>query len=74
MTARTLDYNENNAVYVNENLCPYLKRLMGKIIAQKINGKAWRFFWTKDGQILARKDVSTRVVRIACDSDLDKID
>lgn len=48
MTARSLGYNENNAVYVNENLCPYLKRLMGKTIAQK-KDKAWRFVWTKDG-------------------------
>lgn len=72
MTARNLGYNQNNAICVNENWCPYLKRLMGKTIAQK-RDKAWRFFWTKDGQILARKDENTQVVRIASDRDLEKI-
>lgn len=59
-------------VYVNDHLCPDLKILLGKAIARK-NEKQWKYVWTKEGKILARKTDTSRVLRITSVNDLEKI-
>lgn len=60
-------------VYINEHLRFELRKLLGMTITEK-KEKNWRFAWTRDGKIFARKTESSRALRLACVSDLDKID
>lgn len=62
----------HNMVFINEHLCPTLKKLLGQTVARKKEVK-WKYAWTKDGKIFARKTDTSRVLRIACVSDIDKI-
>lgn len=59
-------------IYVNEHLCPSLKKLLGMTIAKKKEHN-WRFCWTKNGKIFVRKAESTRALLIGSPDDLDKI-
>lgn len=59
-------------VYVNEHLCPELKKLLGMTIAKK-NELKWKFAWTRGGKIYARKTDESRVVHISSTSDLAKM-
>ncbi|XP_077485463.1 uncharacterized protein LOC144095667 [Amblyomma americanum] len=61
-----------NPVYINEHLCPSLKKLMGLTVSRK-KDKQWKFAWTRNGRIFAKKDVASSVVRIDCVNDLEKI-
>lgn len=72
VTTRHLGHEENVPIYINETLCPTLRKLMGMAVARK-KEKLWKFAWTKNGRILARKDETSQVVRVACMGDLDKI-
>lgn len=73
LSTSDVGFAQSAAVYINEHLCFELKKLLGMTIAKK-KEKNWRFAWTKDGKIFARKTESSRALRIACVSDLDKID
>lgn len=41
-----------NPVFINEHLCPELKKLLGQAISRK-REVGWRFVWVRDGHILA---------------------
>lgn len=71
-STQDIGYAQLSAVYINEHLCPELKRLLGMTVAKK-KEKNWRFVWTKGGKIFARKSESTRTLRVGCVSDLEKI-
>ncbi|KAM7281728.1 hypothetical protein ISCGN_005991 [Ixodes scapularis] len=59
-------------VFVNEHLCPALKRLLGKAIGRKREFH-WKFVWAKNGKIFARKSDSTPIVQLVNEDDLVKI-
>lgn len=59
-------------IYLNDHLCPALKRLLSLALARKREFK-WRFVWTRNGKIFARKMVSANLVRIESENDLRKI-
>lgn len=73
MSSTDLGYTQSCAVYVNEHLCSELKKLLGMTIARK-REKNWRFAWTRNGKIFARKSESSRSLQIMHISDLEKID
>ncbi|KAK8780160.1 hypothetical protein V5799_018501 [Amblyomma americanum] len=59
-------------IYVNEHLTPETKRLLGAAV-EKNKEVQWKYVWTKNGNVLARKtDVST-VLRIRSRDDISKI-
>lgn len=60
------------AIYINEHLCPFMKRLLGMAIARKRENR-WKFVWTKNGSILARRTESSPIIPIHSESDLLKI-
>lgn len=72
MTTSDLGHPGQTSIYINEHLCPALKKLLGMAISRK-KEKSWKFVWTRHGHILARRNESSDVVRIACLKDLDKI-
>lgn len=59
-------------IYLNDHLCPTLKRLLSLVLARKREFK-WRFVWTRNGKIFARKMESANLVRIESENDLRKI-
>lgn len=59
-------------IFLNEHLCPALKRLLALACSRK-RDYGWRFVWTRNGKILARKSETSDVVRILCDGDLERI-
>lgn len=74
LTMTDLGHSSNTPIYVNEHLCPTLKRLLGMAIEKK-RASNWKFVWVKHGHILARKDEhkDSRVIRVKCARDIDKI-
>ena len=63
---------ENQNLYLNEHLPPYLKMLRGK--ANKIRKeKGYAYLWMKNGNLLVRKDEESNVIAIKNMSDLEKI-
>lgn len=67
-----LGFSTNDPVFINEHLCPTLKRLLGKATAKKrIAG--WKYVWVRNGKIMARKSENTDVVSIEHEDDLVKI-
>lgn len=58
-----------NPVFINEHLCPELKRLLGQAISRK-REVGWRFVWVRNGHILARRAENTPVLRITHASDV----
>lgn len=59
-------------IYVNEHLSPEKKRLFSEAKAAKKQFD-WKFLWIKEGNVLARKDTNSNVVKIDCRSDIAKI-
>lgn len=59
-------------VYVNEHLCPTLKRLLALAVKKKYEMK-WKSVWSFNGKIFARQSDATPVVHIPSVRDIDKI-
>lgn len=54
LTTSEIGFSANQSVYINEHLCPQLKKLLGMTIAKKKEVN-WRFAWAKNGKIFARQ-------------------
>ena len=63
---------ENQKLYLNVNLPPYLKMLRGKANALR-KQKGYKYLWMKDGNFLLRKNEGANVIVINKLSDLEKI-
>ncbi|KAH6942103.1 hypothetical protein HPB50_000948 [Hyalomma asiaticum] len=72
LTGTLLGYNSTKPVYVNEHLTRQNKQLLGAAVAKK-REVGWRYVWTKDGRIFARRDESSAVLRLNSLSDLEKM-
>lgn len=67
-----MDSATNNRIYVNEQLSPHFRQLMGRANSKR-KQLSWRYIWTVNGKIKVRKDNGTPVIVINSESDLDKI-
>ncbi|KAM7281222.1 uncharacterized protein ISCGN_006116 [Ixodes scapularis] len=72
ITCRDLGLPDATPVYVNEHLCPTLKRLLGMATSRK-REMQWRYVWVRNAKILARKADNAPIVTISDERDLDKI-
>ncbi|KAH7945741.1 hypothetical protein HPB49_015062 [Dermacentor silvarum] len=72
LTNASLGLPTESPVFVNEHLCPEVKKMLGMAIARK-REHSWKFVWTKNGIIHARRTETSPVVRIRRESDLNKI-
>lgn len=72
ISTQDLGHSSNTPVFINEHLCPVLKQLLGMAIAKKKTAN-WKFVWTNDGRILARKDENSHVLHIREACDIEKI-
>lgn len=62
----------NAPVFVNEHLCPTLKRVLGKSIEKKRQCN-WKYVWVRNGRIFARQTESSPLVQIINEDDVEKI-
>ncbi|CAN7989490.1 unnamed protein product, partial [Ixodes hexagonus] len=59
-------------IYINEHLCPVLKRLLGMSVAKKRECD-WKYVWVRNGRIFARKTDNAPILKITHADDLEKI-
>lgn len=62
-----------SSVFVNEHLCPERTKLLEMTAAMK-KEKKWRFVWTKNGSIFAKRIDSSHTLRVVHVSNLEEID
>lgn len=72
LSNKDIGSDNTQKIYVNEHLCPTLKRLLGIAIGRK-RDNGWKSVWSYNGKIFARKSDETPIVRIEHDEDLSKI-
>ncbi|KAH8019724.1 hypothetical protein HPB51_021083 [Rhipicephalus microplus] len=72
ITSEDFGHSQGTPVFINEHLSPAMKHLLGMAIAKK-KAQNWRFVWTSNGKILARKEESAPVVRNRTAQDVEKI-
>lgn len=59
-------------IFINENLTPYHRRMLW-LAKEKAKTASWKYVWTKNGKILARKNDNDNVVRVSKEADLQRI-
>lgn len=72
ISCRDLGLSTEAPVYVNEHLCPYLKRLLGMTVSKK-REHHWLYAWVRNGKIFAKKAENTPVIKILQEDDLNQI-
>lgn len=72
ITNATIGLQSDAPIYVNEHLCPEMKRLLGMAISRK-REHGWKFVWTRNGNIFARRTETSPIVAICRESDVEKI-
>lgn len=72
LTNRDLGFDSSDPIYINEHLCPSLKKLLS-LAKQKKKEQNWKFVWVRGGKIFARKHETSKVLRIQCEKDIGKI-
>lgn len=75
ISAKSVNPNlPDDQIYVSEHLTPGNKMLLGKTKKQA-KAVQWKFIWTKDGVIHAKKDENdTNSTQITCEEDLLKME
>lgn len=64
--------HQPRSFYINERLTRFNRILLGK--ARDFGNRLrWRFVWSKDGRVLARKTETSKVYRIRSECDLDRV-
>ncbi|XP_075740389.1 uncharacterized protein LOC142786565 [Rhipicephalus microplus] len=62
----------NKPIYINDHLTPENKALFSQALVLKKSNN-WKFLWTDNCQIKARRTTESKVLRITCEADLSKI-
>lgn len=72
LTNEDLGFQSTLPIYVNEHLCPTLKRLLGMAIKKK-HEHQWKSVWSFKGKIYAKQTENSQMIHIADERDLAKI-
>lgn len=73
ISATDLGHSDDTSIFINEHLCPTLKKLLGQAVARK-KERQWKYVWTREGKVFARKSDNSRVLRISVVQDLEKME
>lgn len=71
-TNKDIGFEKNTPIYVNEHLCPALKKLLGMTIKRKRDNE-WKYAWCWNGKIFAKKADGTDAIQIKNERDLANI-
>lgn len=72
LTNKDAGIDNTDPIYVNEHLCPALKRLLGMATKRK-HEYEWKSVWTNNGKIYAKQADGMDAVHISHQNDLDRI-
>lgn len=72
LSCTDFDVSSSAPVFINEHLCPDLKRLLGKTVKRR-REHGWKFSWTKNGRIFVRKSELSPTIHVKDEDDLAKI-
>lgn len=72
VTTTVLGFPGDMPVYINKHLCPAMKRILGMAVARKREHN-WKFVWTWNGCVFARRTETSHIVPICCENDVNKI-
>lgn len=64
--------SSTSPVFVNDHLCPTLKRLLGATVSKK-HACSWKYVWSRNGKIFAKKSDESETIIIRQEKDLEKI-
>lgn len=67
-----LGIDSGSAIFINEHLCPELKRLLGQATARK-RETGWKYVWVRDGKIFARQTDNVPKIKIENSDDVNKM-
>ncbi|KAL1418336.1 hypothetical protein MTO96_025982 [Rhipicephalus appendiculatus] len=67
-----LGIDSRSAVFVNEHVCPELKRLLGQATVRK-RETGWKYVWVCDGKIFARQTDNAPKIKIENNDDVNKM-
>lgn len=69
LTNRDVGHDEETPIFVNEHLCPALKKLLAMAVKKK-HECHWKSVWSFKGKIYAKKAEGTPIIPIKDESDL----
>lgn len=69
LTNKDVGLDEDTPIYVNEHLCPALKKLLAMAVKKK-HECHWKSVWSFKGKIFAKQAESTPIIPIRDESDL----
>lgn len=72
LTNKDVGLTSENAIYVNEHLCPALKKLLALAVKKKYEYK-WKSVWSFNGKIYAKQSDDTPAVHVPNEHDIDKV-
>lgn len=72
LTTTVLGLPTDLPIYINEHLCPTMKKILGMAVARKREHN-WKYVWTRNGCVFARRTETSRIVPICCENDVNKI-
>lgn len=72
ITNATIGLQNDAPIYINEHLCPAMKRILGMAISRK-RENGWKFVWTRNGNVFARGMETSPIIAICRESDVEKI-
>ncbi|KAK8767911.1 hypothetical protein V5799_005308 [Amblyomma americanum] len=71
-TNSTIGLDTSDPIYINEHLCPVLKKLLALTVKKKYENR-WKSVWTSNGKIFAKQADGMPAVQILTELDIDKI-
>ncbi|KAL1486149.1 hypothetical protein MTO96_031514 [Rhipicephalus appendiculatus] len=72
LTNKDVGLTSGNAIYVNEHLCPALKKLLAFAVKKKYEYK-WKSVWSFNGKIYAKQTDDSPAVHVPSEHDIDKV-
>eukprot|EP00794_Sanderia_malayensis_P019671 gene19671-biopygen13934 len=64
------EQEKKNKVFINESLCPFYKNLF-RLVRMECQKAQWKFFWTRNGNIFAKKDEHSAPAKIQSIEDIE---
>lgn len=72
LSNKDIGLHTTEPIYINEHLCPALKKLLGMTTKRRYEC-SWKSVWTQNGKIFARRTDDSASIQISSEHDLSKI-
>lgn len=72
LTSEDMGQSDKRPIYVNEHLCPALKKLLALTVKKKHENK-WKSVWSSNGKIFAKQTDDAPTLQVKSERDIDRI-